>query len=310
MKKSLKIFVKHFVLLLGIAVVALSCSNDERDSYKTTTLKFYIEDLEPDAMTSCNYASNVDLGKYDLRLKLWLCKRIKSGYEYSSFEFYSDSPIINVDKIPREGEYFLFGWADYTMPQGDDLHYVTSMTYDPKLYIDMPANIVQSEFALNDESYAAYAISAYIKDGKLMDSDGKLNRVATKLRIVTEDEELAAKVATVEIDHGTIAVGLDLHTMNNNLFKDIVQTGEKASYPNEPRCLATTYVMINNRSQHYSIERLLSITLKDENGVVLMHYPEIYVAIDNDLLTTIVLPNDSRGEVKYYLSAYNNECAY
>lgn len=309
MRVNLKIFVKHFVLLLGVAMVTLSCNDNENNSYKTTTLQLYIEDLEPNAMTSCNYASNIDFEVYDLRLKLWLCKEFKNGYEYKQMEIYGDSPTINVD-VPREGEYFLFGWADYIMQKGEDLYYQTSKNDDPYLYIHEPANIVQTEFALNDDSYAAYAISAYIKDGKLVNSDGMLGRVATKLRIVTADEALAASVATIEINHGDIATGLDLHIMKNNRFDDIVQIGEKASYPNEPRCLATTYVMLNYRSQHFSTERQLSITLKDADGEILTHYPEIYAAIDNDLLTTIVLPNDSRGEVEYYLSAYNSECAY
>lgn len=297
-------FAKRVVLLLGVAVAALSCSNDENhfpNFYGDATIQLYIDELLPVAMTSCNYASNIDREMYDLRLKLWVCKKVGSDYYYTSRQVYSDSTIFNIDELPSDGEYFLYGWADYIIPYSGDFHYNTQESL---------ACAIQRDYAINDDSYAAYAFSARIKNGKLVDSNGAMHRATTKYRIVTEDEELAAKVATIVIDHNTIATGLNTKTMENVRYDNVIIEGEKASLPDEPRCLATAYLVIDDHMQTHSREHKMQITLKDANGEVIAKYSKIYAQLHNDFLTTIVLPEDSFQVSDYYLSAYNTECTY
>ena len=304
MTKILRRYFKLMVALLGIAVVAASCDKYEYEAHKTTTLQFYIEELEPCAMTSCNYAPEIDPENRILRLKIWWGKKTKSGYQFSSRVVYSDSPTINVDYIDAEGEYVVYGWADYTRPDGENAHYETK---------GMPS-VEQLDFAINDESYAAYSISTRIKNGKFVEGDGRLQRATTKYRIVTEDEELAARVATIEVREmgNYTTAGIDLVKMENNLYKEFVAHDNKATYDDEPRCLATAYAMFEFRNQNHSLERKFVITLKDANGDEIVRYKSIHALIDNDLLTTIVLPAPDRyldfGE--YALSPYNEEYTY
>lgn len=304
MPTILRDYLKLMFALLSISVVAASCDKYEYKAPRTTTLQFYIDELEPCAMTSCNYAPEIDPENRLLRLKVWLGKKTKSGYQFSSRVVYSDSPIINVDYIDAEGEYLLYGWADYTRPDGEDAHYAP---------LGMPS-VEQLDFTINDDSYAAYMISTRIKNGKFVEGDGRLQRATTKYRIVTEDEELAARVATIELrEWGNYATaGIDLYTMDNNLYKEFVAHNNKATYVDEPRCLATAYTMMEFRNMNLSLERKFLITLKDANGEEIVRYKNIVAMIDNDLLTTITLPAPDRyldfGE--YALSPYNEEYAY
>lgn len=299
MRTPILTLAKMAFVLLAIATVTVSCDKEGGSTTETTTIQLYIEELEPCAMTSCNYAQKIDPESNILRLKIWLSKRVGSDYEYRSFELYSESPTITIDNIPQKGEYTLYGWADYVRPNGDGAHFEL---------LDLPG-AHQADFALNDDSYGAYYIVARIKNGKLVDSDGRMKRATTKYRIVTDDEELAARVATIEVhERGEhITAGLNLKTESNNLFEKVYLRDNKATYVDEPRCLATLYTMINFRNQEHSLERNLIITLKDADGEEIVTYKNIAALVDNDLLTTIVLPAPDRkldaGE--YALSNYN-----
>ena len=96
------------------------------------------------------------------------------------------------------------------------------------------------------------------------------------------------------------------------MYKEFVAHDNKATYVDEPRCLATAYTMMEFRNMNLSLERKFLITLKDANGEEIVRYKNIVAMIDNDLLTTITLPAPDRyldfGE--YALSPYNEEYAY
>lgn len=295
---------RRLVALVVIAVVAIACNKDSDYSTETTTIQLYIEELKPCEMTSCNYAQPIDSESNVLRLKLWLGRNGESGYEYRSMEVFSATPVINVDDIPLNGEYTLYGWADYVQPNGGNSH------FNPLEY----PSVEQVDFALNDESYGGYIIVARIKNGKLVDSDGKMQRATTKYRIVTEDEELAARVATIELREkgGYTTAGINISSAKSILYKNVNLNDNKAMYPDEPRCLATVYTMFDCRSRELAIDRNLIITLKDANGEEIVTYKNIAALIDNDMLTTIVLPSPDRylDSGEYTLSAYNEVYMY
>lgn len=304
MRTTLPTIAKLMFLLLGTATFALSCDKESNDSPKTTTLQLYIEELEPCTMTSCNYGQQLDENN-TLRLKIWLGRDGESGYEYRGVEeIFSDTPVINVDNIPVKGEYTLYGWADYTHPNSENSH------FSP---LDYP-NVEQIDFALNDDSYGGYLIAARIKNGKLIDSDGKMQRATTKYRIVTSDEELAARVATVELHEKGIhaTAGINISSGKNNLYKEAYLNDNKAEYVDEPRCLAVAYTIINTRNQNLSLNRDLVVTLKDANGEEIVTYKNIQALVDVDMLTTITLPSPEKyldlGE--FALSPYNEVYTY
>ena len=272
---------KRLFTILGIALFALSCTTEAETTIDTTTLELTIPtEIKQGTPATTNYAT-IDFEKYDLRVIVEIYAAEANDEPHSRKEIYWDeqSTTFTLDELPTTGEYAILGWADFVTTQGEDLHYDTSKGL---------RNIAQKERAFNDDSYAAFALSATIKDGKLAQG-AKLWPAASKYGIAIDDAELVAKISTIESVYVQyISSGFNVEMMNPNNFEPTATVmGDKATYEDDSNILATTYVLTEAGKQT-NIKQ--NITIKDGSGEELLKHIGINIPLFNDKYTKCTLP--------------------
>ena len=272
---------------MGIALFALSCTTEAETTIDTTTLELTIPtEIKQGTPATTNYAT-IDFEKYDLRVIVEIYAAEANDEPYSRKEIYWDeqSTTFTLDELPTTGEYTILGWADFVTTQGEDLHYDTSKGL---------RNIAQKERAFNDDSYAAFALSATIKDGKLAQG-AKLWPAAGKYGIAIDDAELVAKISTIESVYVQyISSGFNVEMMNPNNFEPTAAVmGDKATYEDDSNILATTYVLTEAGKQ---TDIKQNITLKDGSGEELLKHTGINIPLFNDKYTKCTLPDTEDQE--------------
>lgn len=286
---------KRLFTIVGIALVALSCTTEAETTIDTTTLELSIpEEIKQGTPVSRNYAT-IDFTEYDLRV---IVEMYAAGADepYSRKEIYWDeqSTTFTLDELPTTGEYTILGWADFVNTQGEDLHYDTSNGL---------RKITQKDRAINDDSYAAFALSATIKDGKLAQG-AKLWPAASKYGIAIDDAELVAQISTVEITYAQyISAGFNVETMKPNTFEPTATaTGNKATYENESNVLATAYVL-TDAEQQTNIKQ--NITLKNANGEEVSTLTGLVTPLFNHIFTLCILPTTEGDEPEFSMHHYS-----
>lgn len=286
---------KRLFTIVGIALVALSCTTEAETTIDTTTLELSIpEEIKQGTPVSTNYAT-IDFTEYDLRV---IVEMYAAGADepYSRKEIYWDeqSTTFTLDELPTTGEYTILGWADFVNTQGEDLHYDTSNGL---------RKITQKDRAINDDSYAAFALSATIKDGKLAQG-AKLWPAASKYGIAIDDAELVAQISTVEITYAQyISAGFNVETMKPNTFEPTATvTGNKATYENESNVLATAYVL-TDAEQQTNIKQ--NITLKNANGEEVSTLTGLVTPLFNHIFTLCILPTTEGDEPEFSMHHYS-----
>lgn len=286
---------KRLFTILGIALVALSCTTEAETTIDATTLELAIpEEIKQGTPVSTNYVT-IDFAEYDLRV---IVEMYAAGADepYSHKEIYWDeqSTTFTLDELPTTGEYTILGWADFVTTQGEDLHYDTSKGL---------RNITQKDRAINDDSYAAFALSATIKDGKLAQG-AKLWPAASKYGIAIDDAELVAQISTVEITYAQyISAGFNVETMKPNTFEPTATvTGNKATYENESNVLATAYVL-TDAEQQTNIKQ--NITLKNANGEEVSTLTGLVTPLFNHIFTLCILPTTEGDEPEFSMHHYS-----
>jgi len=286
---------KRLFTIVGIALVALSCTTEAETTIDTTTLELSIpEEIKQGTPVSTNYAT-IDFREYDLRV---IVEMYAAGADepYSRKEIYWDeqSTTFTLDELPTTGEYTILGWADFVTTQGEDLHYDTSNGL---------RKITQKDRAINDDSYAAFALSATIKDGKLAQG-AKLWPAASKYGIAIDDAELVAQISTVEITYAQyISAGFNVETMKPNTFEPTATvTGNKATYENESNVLATAYVLTDAEEQT-NIKQ--NITLKNANGEEVSTLTGLVTPLFNHIFTLCILPTTEGDEPEFSMHHYS-----
>lgn len=286
---------KRLFTILGTALFALSCTTEAETTIDATTLELTIPaEIKEGTPAATNYAT-IDFEKYDLRVIVEIYTAGAADEPYSRKEIYWDeqSTTFTLDELPTTGEYIILGWADFVTTKGEDLHYNTSAGL---------RNIMQNERAFNDDSYAAFALSATIKDGKLAQG-AKLWPAASKYGIAIDDAEVAAKISTIESEYiQYISTGFNVEAMKPNTFDPTATTtGNKATFQDDSNVLATTYVLTEAGKQN-TINQ--NITLKDGSGEEILKYSGVVTPLYSDKYTECTLAATEDKEPEFSTHKY------
>lgn len=286
---------KRLFTILCTVLFALSCTTETETTIDATTLELTIPaEIKEGTPAATNYAT-IDFEKYDLRVIVEIYTAGAADEPYSRKEIYWDeqSTTFTLDELPATGEYIILGWADFVTTQGEDLHYDTSKGL---------RNIAQKERAFNDDSYAAFALSATIKDGKL-DQGAKLWPAASKYGIAIDDAEVAEQISTIESVYVQyISTGFNVEMMKPNTFDPTATTtGNKATFQDDSNVLATTYVLTEAGKQT-NIKQ--NITLKDGSGEDLLKYTGIIIPLFDDKYTECTLAATEDKEPEFSTHKY------
>lgn len=280
---------------MGTALFALSCTTEAETTIDATTLELTIPaEIKEGRPVATNYAT-IDFEKYDLRVIVEIYTAGAADEPYSRKEIYWDeqSTTFTLDELPTTGEYIILGWADFVTTKGEDLHYDTSAGL---------RNIMQKERAFNDDSYAAFALSATIKDGKLAQG-AKLWPAASKYGIAIDDAEVAAKISTIESEYVQyISSGFNVEAMKPNTFDPTATTtGNKATFQDDSNVLATTYVLTEAGKQN-TINQ--NITIKDGSGKEILKYSGVVTPLYSDKYTECTLAATEDKEPEFSTHKY------
>ncbi len=286
---------KRLFTILGTALFTLSCTTEAETNIDATTLELTIPaEIKEGTPAATNYAT-IDFAKYDLRVIVEIYAAEAADEPYSRKEIYWDeqSTTFTLDELPTTGEYIILGWADFVTTKGEDLHYDTSAGL---------RNIMQNERAFNDDSYAAFALSATIKDGKLAQG-AKLWPAASKYGIAIDDAEVAAKISTIESEYiQYISSGFNVEAMKPNTFDPTATTtGNKATFQDDSNVLATTYVLIEAGKQT-NIKQ--NITLKNGSGEEILMYSGVVTPLYSDKYTECTLAATEDKEPEFSTHKY------
>lgn len=280
---------------MGTALFALSCTTEAETNIDATTLELTIPaEIKEGTPAATNYAT-IDFEKYDLRVIVEIYTAGAADEPYSRKEIYWDeqSTTFTLDELPTTGEYIILGWADFVTTKGEDLHYDTSAGL---------RNIMQNERAFNDDSYAAFALSATIKDGKLAQG-AKLWPAVSKYGIAIDDAEVAEQISTIESVYVQyISSGFNVEAMKPNTFDPTATTtGNKATFQDDSNVLATTYVLTEAGKQN-TIKQ--NITLKNGSGEEILKYSGVVTPLYSDKYTECTLAATKDKEPEFSTHNY------
>ena len=280
---------------MGTALCALSCTTEAETTIDATTLELTIPaEIKEGTPAATNYAT-IDFEEYDLRLIMELYTAGETDKPYSRKEIYWDeqSTTFTLDELPTPGEYIILCWADFVTTKGEDLHYDTSAGL---------RNIMQNERAFNDDSYAAFALSTTIRDGKLAQG-AKLRPAASKYGIAIDDAEFAEQISTIECEYTQyISTGFNVEAMKPNTSDPTATTtGNKATFQDDSNVLATTYVLIEVSKQN-NINQ--NIRLKNGSGEEVLKYSGVDTPLYSDKYTECTLAATEGKEPEFSTHKY------
>lgn len=287
---------KRLFTIIGTALCALSCTTEAETTIDATTLELTIPaEIKEGTPAATNYAT-IDFEEYDLRLIMELYTAGETDKPYSRKEIYWDeqSTTFTLDELPTTGEYIILGWADFVTTKGEDLHYDTSAGL---------RNIMQNERAFNDDSYAAFALSTTIKDGKLAHQGAKLSPAASKYGIAIDDAEVAEQISTIESEYiEYISTGFNVEAMKPNTSDPTATTtGNKATFQDDSNVLATTYVLTDAGKQN-NINQ--NIRLKNSSGEEVLKYSGVVIPLYSDKYTECTLAATEDKEPEFSTHKY------